>query len=129
MSTEYVDGLCCDISDYASMTLHFDPHRVMQNDEIVFHATNMLAALSDGTRLRILLYLLNGRASVTTIVEHCKVSQSAISHQLRLLRERGLVRAEREGRTIWYELDDLHIRALLIQTIEHALHLHKEVEL
>lgn len=127
MNSQHLEGLHCDIRAHANAEVRFNPQQVLQNDEVIFDATNMFAALADGTRLRILIFLLNGRASVTSIVEHCGVSQSAISHQLRLLRERGLVRSERDGRTIWYDLDDAHVRALIVQTVEHAIHVHKEV--
>jgi ArsR family transcriptional regulator len=61
-----------------------------------------------------------GELCVCELQEVCEVSQSAVSHQLRLLRDRGLVRARRDGQRAVYRLADDHVRQLIVVGIEHA---------
>lgn len=81
----------------------------------------VFSAIADPTRVRI-LHALAGheRLNVTELAEHTGLSVSAVSHQLRLLRDRMLLRAQREGRSVHYSLADEHLRALLCKGIEHA---------
>lgn len=81
---------------------------------------SIFAALSDRTRLRILSALASGRLCVCDLSEVAGVSQSAVSHQLRLLRDLRLVSFEREGKRAVYRLADDHVRLLLGQGLEHA---------
>lgn len=78
--------------------------------------------LSDKTRLKILLSLEKGERNVTSIAEIVNMEQSAVSHQLKLLRENRMVRSRREGKTIYYQLDDDHVFDILEQTLEHIRH-------
>ncbi|WP_416347271.1 ArsR/SmtB family transcription factor [Enterococcus thailandicus] len=78
--------------------------------------------LSDPTRLKILLYLKNGEQNVTAISQAVEMEQSAVSHQLRLLRENKIVRSRREGKAILYVLDDAHVLDILEQTVKHVEH-------
>ncbi len=71
-------------------------HEFLTNDDIIYDATQIYDALSDFTRFQILGALLLGEKSVTELQELLSVSQSATSHQLRLLRDRGLVAAKRK---------------------------------
>ena len=77
-----------------------------QNDAVIYGATQIFDALSDLTRFQILLALLEGDKGVSELAELSHVSQSAISHQLRLLRDRGLVLAQRSGQRMIYSLSD-----------------------
>ena len=72
------------------------------------------------TRFRILGALSLGEKSVSDLEEICAVSQSAISHQLRLLRDRGLVTARRDGRRVIYSLADEHVTTLISVGLLHA---------
>lgn len=78
--------------------------------------------LSDVTRLKILLSLEQGERNVTSIAEFVEMEQSAVSHQLKLLRESRMVKSRREGKTILYRLDDDHVFDILEQTLEHTRH-------
>ena len=82
-----------------------------------------LQALATPSRLLILGRLRDGEASVGELAEAVGMSQSAVSHQLRLLRNLGLVDGQRHGRTITYALYDDHVAQLLDQAIYHAEHL------
>lgn len=79
-------------------------------------------ALSDPTRLRIISLLLENEVCVHTLETALEMSQSAISHQLRHLRQLNLVRFRKEGRHVYYALDDEHVRDLLKQGLLHVEH-------
>ncbi|MFQ5856000.1 MAG: ArsR/SmtB family transcription factor [Anaerolineae bacterium] len=79
-------------------------------------------ALSDPTRVRIISALSHTELCVHDIAATLDMSQSAISHQLRTLRELRLVKFRREGRHIYYALDDEHIQHLFRQGLDHILH-------
>ncbi len=83
---------------------------------------DFFAAISDPTRLRIVSALLHGDMCVCDISAAIGASESATSHHLRLLRDRGLVRSRREGRMAYYVLDDDHVRRMIEQGRDHAAH-------
>lgn len=83
---------------------------------------DFFAAISDPTRLRIVSALLHGDMCVCDISAAIGASESATSHHLRLLRDRGLVRSRREGRMAYYALDDDHVRRMIEQGRDHAAH-------
>ena len=78
--------------------------------------------LSDATRLKILLTLEQGERNVTSIAEVVQMEQSAVSHQLKLLKDNRMVKARREGKTVFYRLDDQHVFDILEGTLEHTRH-------
>jgi len=75
--------------------------------------------LGDTTRIKILQILSKRELCVCDIAEVTQMGQSAISHQLRLLRSARLVKYRKEGKMVWYSLDDEHIATLIKQSIEH----------
>ena len=77
-------------------------------------------ALGDPTRVRILDALSHGELCVCDLAAVLGLSQSAVSHQLRLLRNLRLVRSRRDGRIVFYSLDDQHIISLFKQTLQHV---------
>ena len=77
-------------------------------------------ALGDPTRVRILDVLSHGELCVCDLAAVLSLSQSAVSHQLRLLRGLRLVRARREGRMVFYALDDRHVVDLLGEGLKHV---------
>ena len=92
----------------------------LANEDIIYEATQIFDALSDYTRFQILAALCMESRSVSELKELCHVSQSGISHQLRLLRDRGLVFARREGQRVIYSLADEHVATLMKVGLEHA---------
>ncbi len=82
----------------------------------------MFGALADPTRARILYALATGELCVRDLALLVGVSESAVSHQLRLLRDRRLVRSRRVGTTIYYALDDHHLPVLFREAEMHADH-------
>lgn len=79
--------------------------------------------LSDSTRLSALTAILGRELCVLEISERLGMSQSAVSHQLRLLRGAGLARRRRQGRKIYYSLYDRHVERLIRAALEHASHI------
>lgn len=92
----------------------------LASDDVVYCATQIFDALSDFTRFQILSSLVMGERSVSDLQEVCHVSQSAISHQLRLLRDRGLVTSRRRGQRVFYRLTDEHVAVLIRVGLSHA---------
>ncbi|MFC0215775.1 ArsR/SmtB family transcription factor [Paenibacillus chartarius] len=90
--------------------------------EIVEDVSQIFKALSDPTRIRILYMLSQEECSVTHITEVLDISQSAVSHQLSLLKTMRLVKSRREGTSMIYSCDDSHVISLLTQAINHCEH-------
>ncbi|MDP3983383.1 MAG: metalloregulator ArsR/SmtB family transcription factor [Acidimicrobiia bacterium] len=83
--------------------------------------------LADPGRLRMVYALLEaGEMCVCDLAATVEATESATSHQLRQLRLAGLVRSRKEGRTVYYRVDDTHVRLLLDVTVEHYLHGHED---
>lgn len=83
--------------------------------------------LSDPGRLRIIYALLEaGELCVCDLAATVEASESATSHQLRQMRLAGLVRSRKQGRTVYYRVDDTHVRLLLDVAVEHYLHGHED---
>ena len=83
--------------------------------------------LSDPGRLRMIYALLEaGELCVCDLAATVAASESATSHQLRQLRLAGLVRSTKRGRTVYYRVDDTHVRLLLDVAVEHYLHNHED---
>lgn len=79
--------------------------------------------LANSTRLRLLAILLEGDTCVSDLAESTGISQSAVSHQLRVLRHLRFVSTRREGKQIFYHIDDEHIEGLYHLALEHTFHL------
>ena len=92
----------------------------MSNDRRVDRTTALFSALSDATRFRILEALCHGELCVCDLATIAGISQSGVSHQLRLLRDRDLVAFRREGNRAIYRLADEHVRDLIETGLVHA---------
>jgi DNA-binding transcriptional ArsR family regulator len=90
------------------------------DDETVSALAEVFRALGDPTRVRILDALSHGELCVCDLAAVLGLSQSAVSHQLRLLRGLRLVRARRDGRMMFYALDDRHVVDLMTQGRRHV---------
>ena len=88
--------------------------------EAVEGLADTFSALGDPTRVRMLDALSHGELCVCDLAAVLGLSQSAVSHQLRLLRNIRLVRPRREGRIVFYALDDQHIMSIFKQTLQHV---------
>jgi len=82
----------------------------------------LFATLGDASRVRIIASLIKGEMNVNSLTEEVGISQSAVSHHLRILRQMRFVRARKNGREVFYRLDDEHIAELFQRGVEHVLH-------
>ena len=82
----------------------------------------LFSALSDTSRIRIISLLMEGEMSVKSLAEGLKMTESAVSHQLRGLRQMHLVRAQKLGRQVFYSLDDDHVSRLFSLGLDHVKH-------
>ena len=90
-------------------------------------ASELFAAMGDPTRLRIVAALAIQELCVCDLAATLGLTQSAVSHQLRLLRQLGIVRFRRDGRLTYYTLDDDHVSVLFDQALDHVAHRAEEL--
>jgi DNA-binding transcriptional ArsR family regulator len=95
---------------------------LMIGEEETLRLAEVFKVLGDPTRIRILYALSKCNMCVCDIAETLDMTQSAISHQLRILRGLRLVRYRKEGKSVFYSLDDDHILQLFNQGMEHVMH-------
>lgn len=95
---------------------------MLLNDTVSTHLADLFSALSDPTRLRIISVLLDAEMNVGEIASRLETSESAVSHQLRGLRQMQLVRSRKAGRQVFYALDDDHIAKLYRMGLDHVEH-------
>lgn len=92
----------------------------MEEIDVIQKLGDFYKIFSDTTRLRIIEYLFGGKKCVNEIADKLKVSQSAISHQLKSLRQCDLVKTEKIGQLVYYELKDEHIKKIFEYGLEHV---------
>lgn len=85
----------------------------MPDDEVLYELADLFRVFGDSTRIKILYALHDNELCVQDIANAVQLSQSAVSHQLRVLKDSKLVRFRREGKTVYYALDDDHVRSIL----------------
>ena len=117
--TDFTSSVCS-ISEIDPEAVAFVQERVLPLDTIE-KVSRLFSALSDPTRLKILHALtVTKELCVCDLAVLAELSVSAVSHQLRLLRDRDLVRARRDGRMVYYSLADDHVATLMGTGVEHA---------
>lgn len=94
--------------------------RELPPEETLADLVELFKAFSDGTRTRILFVLLSAEVCVCDLARLLGMTQSAVSHQLRLLKQAKLIKARRDGKTVFYSLADDHVATLLKQGMEHV---------
>lgn len=93
----------------------------MPDEENLYNLADFFKVFADSTRIKILYVLSQDQMCVCDIAQLLSVTQSAVSHQLRTLKQMQLVKARREGKTVFYSLADDHIQTILKQGMEHIL--------
>lgn len=118
MEQERDQDLCC-----AIIQVHTDAvehvRAQLPRDETLYDLAELFKIFGDSTRVKILYALLESELCVCDIAKLMDVSQSAVSHQLRVLKASKLVKFRREGKTIYYSLADNHVVSILNQGMEH----------
>ncbi|MEA4973091.1 hypothetical protein SDC9_75991 [bioreactor metagenome] len=91
----------------------------MPDEEILYDIAELYKIFGDSTRIKILYALFESEMCVYDVAQLLNMSMSAISHQLRILKQAKLVKFRRDGKTIYYSLADDHVRTILDQGMEH----------
>lgn len=90
------------------------------NDDTLYALAELFKVFGDATRIRILYALSAKELCVQDIADALSMTQSAISHQLRILKQMSLVKFRRDGKTIYYSLADDHVATIMKQGLEHV---------
>ncbi len=111
------------LEDHSGLKEHKELVRMLNNqippEDELSDLVDFFKVFADGTRIRILCALLYGEMCVCDIASALSMTQSAISHQLRILKQASLVKSRREGKAIYYALSDGHIISILRQGLEN----------
>ena len=94
-------------------------NETMPDDEILYDLAELFKIFGDSTRIKILYVLFAAELCVYDIAQLLGMTQSAVSHQLRILKNNKLVKFRREGKAVFYGLDDDHVRSILQLGMEH----------
>ena len=109
---------CCE-----SVEIHQDRLKIvsdqMPEEEELYDLAELFKVFGDSTRIRILFVLFEAEVCVCDLAEALHMTQSAISHQLKILKQAKLVRSRREGKSVFYSLADGHVRTIIAQGREH----------
>ena len=95
--------------------------QMKSDDEMLFDLADLFRMFADSTRVRILNELMKKEVGVTELANEMQMTTSAISHQLRILKDSRLVRSRRDGKGIIYSLADDHVATILNMGMEHLL--------
>ena len=92
----------------------------MPDEDLLIDLSELFKVFGDSTRIKILYVLLESDMCVCDLAQILNMTQSAISHQLRILKQSKLVKNRREGKTVIYSLADGHVRSIISQGMEHV---------
>ena len=92
---------------------------MMPEDGLIYDIAELFKVFGDSTRIRILFVLFEAEVCVCDLAEALNMTQSAISHQLRILKQSKLVTSRRDGKQVFYSLADGHVRTIIAQGREH----------
>lgn len=109
---------CCDTVVTHDGTIE-EVKKCMPAEETIRELADFYKVFGDATRVRILCVLLQAEVCVCDLAELLGMTQSAISHQLRVLKQMKLVKNRRDGKTVYYSLADGHIQTIISQGMEH----------
>lgn len=110
----------CDENEVHDVTLNQIKAK-MPKEETLYDLSELFKVFGDSTRIRILYVLFEGEVCVCDLANILQMSQSAISHQLRILKINKLVKNRREGKSVFYSLADDHVRTIINNAMEHIL--------
>ena len=110
---------CCDFI-HTHQEIVEKVRREMPEEDTLYDLTELFRIFGDSTRVRILYVLFEAEMCVCDIAALLGMTQSAISHQLRALKNARLVKPRREGKTVFYSLADDHVKTIIDQGLEHV---------
>ena len=112
------EKVCCD-----STEVHGDLLKIvsetMPDETTLYDLAELFKVFGDSTRIRILFVLFEAEVCVCDLAQALNMTQSAISHQLKILKQCKLVKSRREGKSIFYSLADDHVRTIIAQVCDH----------
>ena len=116
MKTEYVE--VCDCNEVHKELLEIVNEK-LPDEERLYDLAELFKVFGDSTRIRILFVLFEAEVCVCDLAEALSMTQSAVSHQLKVLKQAKLVKNRREGKSIFYSLADEHVRTIIAQGLDH----------
>ena len=111
---------CCDVVEVHEDLLKI-VNETMPDETELYDLAELFKVFGDSTRIRILYVLFQSEMCVCDLAQTLNMTQSAISHQLRVLKQMKLVSNRREGKTVYYSLADGHIQNIISQGMEHIM--------
>ena len=111
---------CCETFQTHEELLKLVNQQMPDEDEL-YDLAELFKVFGDSTRIRILYVLFEAEDCVCALAETLNMTQSAISHQLKILKQSRLVKGRREGKSVFYSLADSHVRTLIAQGREHIV--------
>ena len=115
---EEKEALCCDATEVHEELVKI-VNETMPEETELYDLAELFKVFGDSTRIRILFVLSAAEVCVCDLAKVLNMTQSAISHQLRILKQNKLVRSRREGKSIFYSLADGHVSTIIAQGREH----------
>lgn len=109
---------CCDGTIVHEDLLAIVKEKLPPEDDL-YDLAELFKVFGDSTRIRILFVLFGAEVCVCDLAEALKMTQSAISHQLKILKQSKLVKGRREGKSVFYSLADEHVRTIIAQGLDH----------
>jgi len=91
----------------------------IMDEHIAAHVAELFSVFGDTSRVRIIAALIENQLNVGKLAELIEISESAISHHLRHLRQMGIVVSKRDGKEVFYRIEDEHITSLFLQGVNH----------
>ena len=114
-----LEAVCCDTIEIHEELLKI-VEKTMPEETELYDLAELFKVFGDSTRIRILFVLFEAEVCVCDLAHVLNMTQSAISHQLKILKQNKLVKCRREGKSIFYSLADEHVRAIINQGMEHV---------
>lgn len=118
MRKEEMQDVCCSEEKIHEELLRI-VNETMPEETELYDLAELFKIFGDSTRIRILFVLFEAEVCVCDLAEALHMTQSAISHQLRILKQNKLVKSRREGKSMFYSLADEHVRSIIAQGLEH----------
>lgn len=112
------ENVCCDCTEVHEELLKI-VNETMPEETELYDLAELFKVFGDSTRIRILFVLLETEVCVCDLAAALNMTQSAISHQLKILKQNKLVKSRREGKSMFYSLADDHVKTIIAQGREH----------
>ncbi len=110
---------CCESTEVHEELLAQVREKLPQEEKL-YDLSELFKVFGDSTRIRILFVLFEAEVCVCDLAAALGMTQSAVSHQLRILKQSKLVKSRREGKSVFYSLADSHVRTIIDQGMEHV---------